>query len=245
MRDTRALVVQADRAAPPHVGWRASRRGSAASRPGGRRLAPAATAALVAPPGARHVARRGRRAVAAWCAGVSGGAVRRALVAARERLGGRVVEFSVQSNHVHLVVEARDRDALSRSLKGLAIRMARSLNRSRGRSGRVFADRYHARALRTPLEVKRALAYVLCNVRKHAAERGVLLPGGWMDACSSAAWFDGWATRGAVERALGLGRVAQGAAPVATAHTWLLRVGWRRHGLLDADRQPGVTARRG
>jgi putative transposase len=169
-------------------------------------------------------------------------AVRRAIGAARERLGGRVVQFSVQSNHVHLIIEAQDRASMSRALKGLAIRIARALSRVRGRPGPVFADRYHARALTTPLEVKRALAYVLGNVRKHAAERGSAFPSGWMDACSSAAWFDGWAARDAAERALGLRGVRAGPrdeCPVALPHTWLLRVGWRRHGLLDADARPG------
>jgi putative transposase len=167
-------------------------------------------------------------------------AVRRAFVEARERLGARIVEFSVQSNHIHLIIEARDRASMSASLKGLAVRLARALNRLRDRTGAVFADRYHARALRTPLEVKRALAYVLCNVRKHAAQRGVPLPAGWMDARSSAAWFDGWAEPNAAERSLGLSRAwLRDERPVALPRTWLLRVGWRRHGLLDADAQPG------
>jgi REP element-mobilizing transposase RayT len=169
-------------------------------------------------------------------------AVRRALVAARDRLGGRIVHFSVQSNHLHLMVEATDRAALSRALKGLAVRIARGLNRVRGRAGAVFADRYHARALKTPLEVKRALAYVLGNVRKHAAQNGLPVPAGWMDARSSAAWFDGWSEHDAAERSLGLRSVRAGPAdprPVALPHTWLLRVGWRRHGLLDADVRPG------
>ena len=104
-------------------------------------------------------------------------------------------------------------------LRGLAIRVARAVNRALGRRGAVWGDRYHARPLTTPREVRNALVYVLQNVAKHA--RG--LHG--LDPCSSARWFDGWhdaAAAGTIERA-----------PVAKARTWLATVGWRRHGLIN------------
>jgi REP element-mobilizing transposase RayT len=175
----------------------------------------------------------------------------RAIASARERLGGRIIHFSVQTNHVHLILEAQTRGALSRSAQGLSVRIARNLNRLLGREGQLFADRFHARALKTPREVRNALAYVLCNFRKHAAElRSRLARGarrslsealvGFMDACSSARWFDGWAREDAVERSLGLSRAGPiEECPVVPALTWLLRIGYRRHGLIDADATPG------
>jgi len=83
------------------------------------------------------------------------------------RFGFRLVHYSVQGNHVHLLVEAEDRSALSRGMNGLGVRMARGLNRVMGRRGRVLADRYHARILRTPTEVKRVRHYLLDNARRH------------------------------------------------------------------------------
>jgi len=68
-----------------------------------------------------------------------------------------VLQFSVQRDHIHLLVEAPDGRALSRGLQGLAIRIAKGVNRILGRRGRVWADRFHARALRTPREVRNAL----------------------------------------------------------------------------------------
>jgi len=59
-------------------------------------------------------------------------------------------------------------------------------NRLRGEHGQVFADRYHAHVLRTPTEVKRAVAYVLDNHRKHAREHGRVISG--PDWFSSAVW---------------------------------------------------------
>lgn len=111
----------------------------------------------------------------------------------------------------------------------MAIRCARALNRVSGRAGRVFADRYHARILRTPLEVRRALAYVLNNARRHALV-GPKIGAGWLDPYSSAGGFDGWGG--------GPTRIVHDA-PVSRARTWLLRIGWRRHGLLDPSFVPG------
>jgi REP element-mobilizing transposase RayT len=144
-----------------------------------------------------------------------------------DRFDTRVVEFSVQSDHVHLVVETRHTRSLSRAMQGLAVRLARAINRSLGRRGRVFADRYHHRVLGTPRQVRHALQYVLCNARKHRVAPHVR---GWLDPLSSAASFDGWTTRGTTDIA---GRLT------ASPRTWLLRVGWRRAGLLDPDVTPG------
>jgi REP element-mobilizing transposase RayT len=136
------------------------------------------------------------------------------VIAAALRLGGdrfdvRVVEFSVQGNHIHLLVEAPNRRALARAIQGLSIRVAKGLNRMMGRSGRVFDDRYHARVLRTPTEVRHAIHYVLSNARKHAAQRGETYAPGYVDPYSSA---------GARDVALPL------------AQTWVLRAGWKRSG---------------
>ena len=149
----------------------------------------------------------------------------RGLDAAKERFGARVVHFSVQRDHLHLIVEAADVRALVRAMRALAIRLAMRLNRWWRRRGRVFADRYHARVLKTPREVRNALAYVLLNGRRHGVS------GVGIDPCSSGAWFDGWADPSA--------RALETTAIVAAARTWLLRVGWRRHGPIGLGELPG------
>jgi REP element-mobilizing transposase RayT len=151
--------------------------------------------------------------------------------AAKERLGARLVHFSVQSNHVHLLVEVDGHGALSRAMQGLGTRLAKRLNHRLQRRGRVFADRYHARALTTPLEVRRALIYVLHNQRRHfiAPERR-----SGFDPLSTAPYFDGFAPDIVRPPAT----APPGALPFAPARTWLLRVGWRRYGLLGANDVP-------
>jgi REP element-mobilizing transposase RayT len=113
----------------------------------------------------------------------------------------RLVEFSVLGNHLHLVVEADSKRALSSGLLGLATRLARRLNGLLRRSGKLFADHYHARLLHTPTEVWRAIRYVLGNAERHYRERGV-------DPFSSAA--------------------PEAQDVLVTPLGWLLREGWRR-----------------
>jgi putative transposase len=97
-----------------------------------------------------------------------------------------VVRFSVQGNHIHLLVEAASRVALGRALKGLSVRIARGMNKLMGgRRGRVLHDRYHAHVLRTPTEVRAAANYVRHNQRKHAAERGEMISASYVDPYSS------------------------------------------------------------
>jgi REP element-mobilizing transposase RayT len=165
-------------------------------------------------------------------------AVRSALADARDRFGFRLVHFSVQRDHLHLLAEANDRHALSRGMQGLAIRVAKAVNRRLRRHGTVFGDRYHAHALRTPRETRSALRYVLSNVRKHGRSASQL-PAGFIDGCSSAAWFDGW--NRPHELCFGGPRTPSGAEPpVIAPRTWLLCVGWLRAGpLLDPDEHPG------
>jgi REP element-mobilizing transposase RayT len=146
----------------------------------------------------------------------------RSLGVGRDRFGLRLTQFSLQSNHVHLIIEADDRRALTRGMKGLVVRVARTLNLLWRRRGRVFSDRFHARTLRTPREVRSALVYVLQNARHH----GLRLLG--IDPCSSGPWFDGW--RQGIVLAIG--------SPGAPARTWLLREGWRRHGLIGIEECP-------
>ena len=151
--------------------------------------------------------------------------VERSFARARERGDFRLVHYSLQGNHAHLIVEAEGGDALGRGMKSLGSRLARAMNRVFGRSGPVLADRYHVRVLRSPREVRNALAYVLLNARKHAARAGRTLSRAFrIDPASSGRWFDGWRESAAPPPDV---------SPVALARSWLLEVGWKRSGLLS------------
>ena len=150
----------------------------------------------------------------------------------------RVVHFSVQWDHVHLIVEARDARALSAGIRSVAIRIARYVNELVMRRGRLWSDRWHGRALTSPRAVRNALVYVFANFRKHAKKR--LAPG--VDAFSSAVAFDGWqgvATGSALPRAGPPIHTAMAHhVVVSESKTWLGATGWRRAGLVGVNEAP-------
>jgi REP element-mobilizing transposase RayT len=149
---------------------------------------------------------RSRRALAALQGAFEGG---------RERFGFRLIHYSVQGNHLHLIVEVEGKESLSRGMQALTIRMARALNRMMQRRGSVFADRFHAHVLRSRREVAHALRYVFGNFAHHAQRWGAEIRATFRDPFSSVAFFAAEVPAGA---------------PVAAPTTWLLRVGWRDAG---------------
>ena len=135
--------------------------------------------------------------------------VKRAFEAtAAQRDDFRVTHYSVQGNHVHLVVEADSSSALSRGMQALTIRIAKALNKLASRTGKVFADRFWSRVLKSPREVRHVIAYVLGNARKHAERMGLWITLPPVDACAAGPGQD---------------RLS-----LSEPRTWLLRVGWTR-----------------
>jgi len=96
-----------------------------------------------------------------------------AIAGGNQREDFRVVHFSVQSNHVHLICEAHGNKALALGMRGIGGRIAKKVNGVLGRKGRVIADRYHAHVLNTRAEVRNAVRYVLRNAERHDVLRGM------------------------------------------------------------------------
>ena len=142
----------------------------------------------------------------------------------------RIVEFSVQDNHVHLLVEADDDDAIARGMKSFSVRANRLFNAALGRGrGRVWGDRYHRRELTSARQVRNALVYCLGNYKKHyRVDHG----GPRIDPFSSARWFQGWTAIRAAD---------DGPRPTETARTVLLARAWQTHGFIH----PGEVPRSG
>jgi hypothetical protein len=143
-----------------------------------------------------------------------------------------VAHFSVQGNHVHLIVEASD-DALRTGVSGFVISFARRLNKLLERSGSVWSDRYHLHELRTPREVHHVLTYVFNNYKKHGIKvHGLPAELGFADYYSSAPSFREWTVP--------IVRFEDTEPwPTATPRTWLLGHGWKVHGPIDPNRVPG------
>ena len=144
----------------------------------------------------------------------------------------RIVEFSVQDNHVHMLIEADDNDALARGMKSVAVRANRLFNAALGRGrGRVWGDRYHRRDLTDARQVRNALVYCLSNYKKHYR---VTHGGPRIDPFSSARWFQGWtAIRDGTE---------DGPRPTEEARTVLLDRAWKKHGFIHPGEAPRLAS---
>ena len=113
----------------------------------------------------------------------------RAFRLGKEKPGFGLVQYSVQRDHLHLLVEVDSKRALSSGMHALLIRIAKNLNRYwRRKKGSVFAERYFARAVEGCYQIKRALVYVLNNGRKHGVWSSPTRP----DPYSSGPWYTGW-----------------------------------------------------
>ena len=150
------------------------------------------------------------------------------------RDGFRIVEYSLQADHVHLMVEAEDKATLTNGMRSFMIRVAVRLNRRilGRRKGRVWADRYHRRDLASKREVRNALVYILANHLKHGE-----LDVGLLDPCSSGPWFQGW---------IHVPEPPSAPPPTEPPRTWLLRNGWQTLGYVHLGEVPRAirTARR-
>jgi REP element-mobilizing transposase RayT len=148
-------------------------------------------------------------------------------IKAASRATFRIVQYSVQHDHLHLIVEAESNRALSTGVQGLSVRIAQGLNRLMRRTGSAFKDRYHARLLSTPRELKNALVYLINNGRKHLQQIGKHVRRGWLDPCASVAALGPWCPLLVLEDA--------DPPPVAKPKSWLLRLGFTKSGSIALD----------
>ncbi len=143
-----------------------------------------------------------------------------------------MVHFALLNNHIHFLVEARNRRALSRGMQGLLIRIAKALNKLWNRKGSVFQDRFYSKVMRTYRHVRNALCYVLHNARRHGLK--LMNP---LDPYTSGPWFDGW------KEDVDASALPFSFRPVARARTYALCEGWKRHRLISAWELPAAAFR--
>jgi REP element-mobilizing transposase RayT len=171
-------------------------------------------------------------------------AIRCATIAVLECEGFRIVHFSIQRNHLHLIVEAESKQRLSRGMQGFLISAAKHINAAlaaqggKRRRGNVFADRYHSRSLTTPRAVRHAICYVLNNWRRHSEDRASFAARWTLDPYSNAADFPGWKELEGSPNLYTPPRTYYGLA-TWLPKTWLLRVGWSKHSAISAHEVPG------
>jgi REP-associated tyrosine transposase len=193
----------------PFRSWGGARKGAGRKRQAGRANVPHRRRETFRK-GALHVTLRIRREVWNLRTHRCFRELQRAFAAGCQQFGFRLVHFSVQGNHIHMIVEAPDAEALARAMKGLEVRMAKALNKVMDRRGAVFVDRYHAHLLTSPREAANAVRYVLENWIVHAMRNADPTPSGVDPYCSAAPHH-------------------RGPPLVAEPRWWMLCVGIQRH----------------
>jgi len=171
-------------------------------------------------------------------------AMREATITAALRERFRIVHISIQRTHVHMLVEAKNKLALSRGMQGFQISTARHINTALGgdkfrrRRGRVFADRYHLEVITSPKRARHALSYILNNWRKHREDQQGPASTWLVDPFSSGILFPDW--RELEDKAV-MWPIRETYDPLVVYRpgTWLLRDGWKRHGSISARDVPG------
>jgi REP element-mobilizing transposase RayT len=176
-------------------------------------------------------------------------AIRQATLTTARREDFRIIHLSLQRTHVHLLVEAADKHALSSGMQGFQISAARHLNAAlphaasgSRRRGTVFPDRYHAQIITSPRQARHALAYVICNWRKHQADRAAPMREWTIDWFSSGIMFPGWAEYGDAA-VMWRGPTTYDPLIVYQPRTWLLREGWKKCGSISYSEVPSAHRR--
>ena len=82
------------------------------------------------------------------------GVVRGALADSKDAKGIRIVHFAIQRDHLHLIVEAPDRNAVTRGMQSLLVRLTKRLNKLWNRSGAILRERYHDEVIKTPRQMR-------------------------------------------------------------------------------------------
>ena len=126
----------------------------------------------------------------------------------------RVVQYSIQTDHLHFIVETASAEELSRGMIQLSSRIARRLNRLWGCEGKLWKERFHSRVIDTPRQMRNVLSYCLKNGLKHGSWHDKTRP----DPFSSSRWFE-WRNYPPEAR--------DESCPIAVAHSWLASEGWR------------------
>ncbi len=102
--------------------------------------------------------------------------LKRAILNSRKK-GLRIIHYSVQSNHIHFIIEAENNRKLESGMRSLTVTMAKGLAR-----GKVQLQRFHLHVLKSLRETKNAVRYVVFNEQKHTGKK-LFSPDGYSSFC--------------------------------------------------------------
>ena len=87
------------------------------------------------------------------------------LFESKKRLRTRILNYTVTSNHIHLLVQDNAyRDTLPNTIQLTAGRTAQEYNLRKKRKGAFWEDRYHATAVQDDIHLIRCMVYIDLNM---------------------------------------------------------------------------------
>ncbi len=98
------------------------------------------------------------------------------LFEAKKRFGARILNYTVTSNHVHLLVrDGEEGEVIPQTMQLIAGRAGQEYNQRKNRKGAYWEDRYHATAVEAGSHLAQCMVYIDLNmvragVVKHPAE---------------------------------------------------------------------------
>jgi REP element-mobilizing transposase RayT len=245
-RHEQLSIEKVERTPDKNGQWRGGKREGAGRKPAGKlALEPHVPRPWVVLDTPLHVTLRIERAVGRLRGDKAYRAIRCALrTVLKHHAQFRIVHFSLQREHIHLICEAESKDGLETGMRSFEIAAAKHLNREltpkghKRRRGRVIADRYHIDVIDSVARMRNALSYVLNNWRKHREDRVTRgLFGGRIDPYSSGVFFLGWKERKHSDFVIPPNYEPP---DLGNAHSWLLTTGYRRGKPIGVFDVPGV-----
>jgi putative transposase len=94
------------------------------------------------------------------------------LYQARKRFAVEILDYTITSNHIHLILRNRGgENEIPAMIQLVAGRTAQEYNARKGRKGAFWEDRYHATAIEAGSHLQRCITYVDLNMVRAGAVR--------------------------------------------------------------------------
>lgn len=95
----------------------------------------------------------------------------------RARLQGlKIIHYSLEYDHVHLLIEAENNHILGKGMQALGVSLSKGINRLKNLKGAVYKHRYHFRQITSPRQLKNVLGYIFNNGVKHGTASSIVNP---------------------------------------------------------------------
>lgn len=101
--------------------------------------------------------------------------LKRAILNARKK-GLRVLHYSLEYDHVHLLIEAENNTILGKGMQAFGVTLSKAINRVRKLKGGVYKHRYHFRQISSARELKNVMNYIFSNGMKHKTAMSIVSP---------------------------------------------------------------------